>query len=49
MTYQEEIINRLMCEYETAVINFENSPSIAHSQYLAKARHELIVFLREGK
>lgn len=49
MTYQEEIINRLMGTYESAVISHQVVPSLLTSQQLAKAKHELIVFLKEGK
>lgn len=49
MTYQDEIINKLMREYETAVINFENQPSLSHSQSLAKARQSLMQFIKEAK
>lgn len=49
MTYQEEIINRLIYAFQLAVINYEHQPNLSNSQHLAKAKHELIVFLREGK
>lgn len=49
MTYQDEIINQLMREYETAVINYENHPSLSHGQSLAKARQSLMKFIKEAK
>ena len=49
MTYQDEIINQLMADYETAVVNYENQPSLSHGASLSKARHSLIKFLKDAK
>lgn len=49
MTYQDEILNQLMRDYETSVINHENSPSLSHAQSLAKARQSLMEFIKDAK
>lgn len=49
MTYQDEIINQLMRDYETSVINYENQPRLPHAQSLAKARQSLMDFIKEAR
>lgn len=49
MTYQDEIINQLMRDYEESVINHERSSSLLSAQRLAKARQSLMDFIKEAR
>lgn len=49
MTYQDEIINRLIEAFRLAVINYEHQPNLSNSQHLEKAKHELHEFIRSSK
>ena len=48
MTYQDQQIQKLMREFELATITQFDKPSLAHSQDLAKARHNLIKFVKDA-
>lgn len=47
MTYQDQLINEHLKRFELAVIEHFDKPSIKASQELAKARHELVAFMKE--
>lgn len=48
MTYQDQQIQKLMREFELAIITQFDKPSLAHSQELSKARHNLMKFVKEA-
>lgn len=48
MTYQDQQIQKLMREFELSIIAQFDKPSITHSQDLAKARHNLMKFIKEA-
>ena len=47
MTYQDQLINEYLKRFELAVIEQFDKPNIKASQELAKARHELVAFIKE--
>lgn len=49
MTYQDELIKDLIWKIECAAIAQYENPNILNSQLLAKARHDLIAFIKEAR
>ena len=47
MTYQDQLIQQHLKRFELAAIKQFDKPSIKASQELAKARHELVAFMKE--
>lgn len=47
MTYQDQLLNNLMRNFELAVLNYSSDKSVLNSQKLAEARHELMRFMKQ--
>ena len=49
MTYQDQLIERLVNNLEQSVLNHERKPCIQSAQEVAKDKHALVAFLKECK